>query len=215
MKIIDSMSKGVDWLESQTLDRFEIAVNILHFLSPPPASKKAINLLDWILKEAPRRGLMSSTLEYVLRYFDLHESHPELYELMLKGTYLALNDLYENGFHKCHGTLLFYEIYVHYAFLGYARAKRVETLLNLPPLLSTKFEEIMRERIDFMIENEGSWYPKDEYGGYVGRNAWALMMLSKLGFTVKELPELKKTVNFLLEHRDKELGIWGKPEKTR
>ena len=125
---------------------------------------------------------MSSTLEYVLRYFDLHESHPELYELMLKGTYLALNDLYENGFHKCHGTPLFYEIYVHYAFLGYARTKRVETLLNLPPLLSTKFEEIMRERIDFMIENEGSWYPKDEYGGYVGRNAWALMMLSELGF---------------------------------
>jgi len=213
VKIIDSMSKGLGWLESQTTDKFEISVNILHFLSPPPTSKKAVSLLGCILEEASRRSLMSTTLEYIFRYFDLQKLSPELYELMLKGAYLALKDLYEYGFANAMGSPLFYEIYVHYAFFGYVRAKRIETLLNLPPLLSVKFEKTMRKRIDFMVKNDGSWYPKDEYGGYVGRNAWALMMLSKLGFTIEELPELKKAVDFLLMHKDKKLGIWGEPEK--
>jgi len=144
--------------------------------------------------------------------YDLVDLDPELYELSLKGVYLTIRDIYKAGFENIDEDR-FYEAGMDYVLLGYVKARQVEKHFGLKPHFSKLFEEIFRKRLSFMMENGGSWSPADEFGGYAGRNAWTLMRFSDMGMTREDLPELGRTVDFLLEMQDEEHSCWGVPKK--
>jgi|GEM_PF-6973007 len=222
-EILHSMNKALEWLEGYmdglsdtSFDKYMVMYDILYFLKPPLLSKGTEEILLWILNYMEKQNTLSIDclrhVEYIMEEYDLVDLDPELYELSLKGVYLTIRDIYKAGFENIDEDR-FYEAGMDYVLLGYVKARQVEKHFGLRPHFSRLFEDIFKKRLSFMMENGGSWYPADEYGGYAGRNAWTLMRFSDMGMTKEDLPDLGRTVDFLLEMQDEEHSCWGVPKK--